>query len=98
MTKFSSGLERSDINNEWLEANGLGGFASSTVAGLNTRRYHGLLVAATEPPVGRCVLLSKLEEVLLIGDQRFELSCNQYPGVIHPQGYQFLTNFRLDPF
>ncbi|MFL6332489.1 MAG: amylo-alpha-1,6-glucosidase [Pyrinomonadaceae bacterium] len=83
---------------EWLETNGLGGFASSTVAGLNTRRYHGLLVAATRPPVGRSVLLSKLEETLVVGGRRCELSANQYPGVIHPQGYQFLNGFRLDPF
>ena len=51
---------------EWLETNGLGGFASSTVDGLNTRRYHGLLVAALQPPVGRSVLLSKLEEILVV--------------------------------
>ena len=49
---------------EWLETNGIGGFASSTITGLNTRRYHGLLVAATKPPVGRVVMLSKLEETL----------------------------------
>ena len=54
---------------EWLETNGLGGFASSTITGLNTRRYHGLLVAATKPPVGRVVLLSKLEETLFIDGQ-----------------------------
>ena len=83
---------------EWLETNGLGGFASSTIVGLNTRRYHGLLTAATKPPVGRVVMLSKLEEVLIINGRRYELSANQYPGVIHPQGYQFQTNFRLDPF
>ena len=83
---------------EWLETNGLGGFASSTVAGLNTRRYHGLLVAATRPPVGRTVLLSKLEEALVVGGRRYELSANQYPGVVHPQGHQFLSRFRLDPF
>src|ERR1700683_2711980 len=47
---------------EWLETNGLGGFASSTITGLNTRRYHGLLTAATKPPVGRIVMLSKVEE------------------------------------
>src|SRR6266545_6242603 len=47
---------------EWLETNGLGGFASSTILGLNTRRYHALLTAATKPPVGRLVLLAKLEE------------------------------------
>src|SRR5262245_22946837 len=83
---------------EWLETNGLGGFASSTITGLNTRRYHGLLVAATEPPTGRMVLLSKLEETLVIDGRRYDLSANRYPGVIHPQGYQYLKEFRLDPF
>jgi predicted glycogen debranching enzyme len=83
---------------EWLETNGIGGFASSTIAGLNTRRYHGLLTAATKPPVGRLLLLSKLEETLVIGDQRFELSANQYPGAVHPKGYRYLKRFRLDPF
>ena len=83
---------------EWLETNGLGGFASSTIIGLNTRRYHALLTAATKPPVGRVVLLSKLEETLVINGDRFDLSANQYPGVVHPQGFQFLTEFRLDPF
>jgi predicted glycogen debranching enzyme len=83
---------------EWLETNGLGGFASSTIAGMNTRRYHGLLIAATAPPAGRMVLLSKLEETLVIDDQRFELAVNQYPGVVHPQGHRFLISFRLDPF
>jgi predicted glycogen debranching enzyme len=83
---------------EWLETNGLGGFASSTVAGLNTRRYHGLLVAATRPPVGRAVLLSKLEETLVVGGCRYELSANRYSGVVHPQGHKLLSRFRLDPF
>jgi predicted glycogen debranching enzyme len=86
------------LRREWLETNGLGGFASSTITGLNTRRYHGLLVAATKPPVGREVLLSKLEETLLIDGQWFDLSCNRYPGVVHPQGFRYITNFRLDPF
>jgi predicted glycogen debranching enzyme len=86
------------LRREWLETNGLGGFASSTITGLNTRRYHGLLVAATKPPVGREVLLSKLEETLLIDGKPFDLSCNRYPGVVHPQGFRYLTNFRLDPF
>ena len=83
---------------EWLETNGLGGFASSTIIGLNARRYHGLLVAATKPPVGRLVLLSKLEETLMIDGRRFDLSANRYPGVIHPQGFHYLKQFRLDPF
>ena len=86
------------LRREWLETNGLGGFASSTITGLNTRRYHGLLVAATKPPVGREVLLSKLEETLLIDGRPFELSANRYPGVVHPQGFRYLTQFRLDPF
>ncbi|HSE18789.1 MAG TPA: amylo-alpha-1,6-glucosidase [Pyrinomonadaceae bacterium] len=83
---------------EWLETNGIGGFSSSTVTGLNTRRYHGLLTAATKPPVGRIVLLSKLEETLVLDGRRYELSANQYPGVIHPQGFNYQTGFRLDPF
>jgi predicted glycogen debranching enzyme len=85
-------------NREWLETNGLGGFASSTITGLNTRRYHGLLIAATKPPVGRLLLLSKLEETLVIDGQRFDLSVNQYPGALHPNGYQYLKRFRCDPF
>ena len=83
---------------EWLETNGIGGFASSTIIGLNTRRYHGLLVAATKPPVGRVVMLSKLEETLFVDGQGFELSANRYPGVVHPQGFRYLKQFRLDPF
>ena len=83
---------------EWLETNGIGGFASSTIVGLNTRRYHGLLVASLKPPVQRFVLLSKVEETLLVEGQRFELSANRYPGVIHPEGFQYLKQFRLNPF
>jgi len=83
---------------EWLETNGLGGFASSTIMGLNTRRYHALLTVATKPPVGRVVMLSKLEETLVIHGDRFELGANQYPGVVHPRGFEFLASFRLDPF
>ena len=86
------------LRREWLETNGLGGFASSTIVGLNTRRYHGLLVAATKPPVGRIVMLSKLEETLFIDGRPFDLSANRYPGVVHPQGFKYITQFRLDPF
>lgn len=101
MIRFDQEVSRNlevSLQREWLETNGLGGFASSTIIGLNTRRYHGLLVAATRPPVGRLVLLSKLEETIIIDGLRYELSANQYPGAIHPQGFQFLTQFRLDPF
>jgi predicted glycogen debranching enzyme len=83
---------------EWLETNGLGGFSSSTIVGLNTRRYHGLLTAATKPPVGRLVLLSKIEETLLIDGRHYDLSANQYPGAVYPEGHRYLREFRLDPF
>jgi predicted glycogen debranching enzyme len=86
------------FSREWLETNGLGGYASTTIIGLNTRRYHGLLVAATKPPVGRLVLLSKVEETLFIGWNRFDLSTNRYPGVVHPQGFRYLKQFRIDLF
>src|SRR3989442_13871883 len=86
------------LRREWLETNGLGGFASSTIVGLNTRRYHGLLVATLRPPVERFVLLSKLEETLFIDGQPFDLSANRYPGTVHPQGFRYLKQFRLDPF
>ena len=88
----------SAISREWLETNGIGGFSSSTIVGLNTRRYHGLLTAATKPPVGRFVLLSKLEETLVIDGRRYDLSANQYPDAIHPRGFDHQTSFRLDPF
>src|SRR5256885_12656688 len=80
---------------EWLETNGAGGFAMGTVAGANTRRYHGLLVASLRPPVERHVLLSRLEEVV---EPDLQLATNAYPDAIHPQGYRNLIEFRLDPF
>jgi predicted glycogen debranching enzyme len=83
---------------EWLETNGVGGFASSTIAGINTRRYHALLTAATKPPVGRMVLLSKLDEVLVVNGTPYELSANRYSGAIHPRGFLYLKHFRVDPF
>lgn len=86
------------VSREWLETNGIGGFASSTISGANTRRYHGLLVAATRPPLGRMVLLSKFEEKLTIDEKSFELSANQYPDNVHPKGFQYLKDFRLEPF
>ena len=95
--EVSSDLDRS-LKREWIETNGLGGFASSTIVGCNTRRYHGLLTAATKPPVGRLVLLSKLEETLILDGRRFDLSVNRYPGAVYPEGHRYLTRFRLDPF
>jgi len=78
---------------EWLTTNSIGGYASGTIAGANTRRYHGLLVASLDSTAERHVALSKLEESIIAGEERFELSCNQYPGAVHPQGYRFLQSF-----
>ncbi|MEJ0029037.1 MAG: glycogen debranching enzyme N-terminal domain-containing protein [Bacteroidota bacterium] len=96
-----SGFKKSQLkeydfvsNLEWLETNGVGGYSSGTVAGSNTRRYHGVLVAATQPPVGRMVVLSKLEETIVTKDKRFELSANQYPGAIHPEGLRVSREFQ----
>ncbi len=82
---------------EWLETNGIGGYASSTITGANTRRYHGLLMAATKPPLGRILTLSKLEESLSVGEDQFPLSTNFYPNAIYPEGYKNLVRFDLTP-
>ncbi|MEP7011074.1 MAG: amylo-alpha-1,6-glucosidase [Acidobacteriota bacterium] len=83
---------------EWLEGNGLGGWASSTVSGAHTRRYHGLLVAATEPPVGRKVLLSRLDETVEANGASVDLGANRFPGAIHPRGFEHLAEFRQGLF
>ncbi len=86
------------IQREWLETNGLGGWASSTIIGAHTRRYHGLLVAARRPPVGRVVLLSKLDETIEFDKDRFELGTNLFPGAVHPEGYRYLQAFLKNLF
>lgn len=83
---------------EWLETNGLGGWAASTISGAHSRRYHGLLVAALDPPVGRVVLLSRLDETLIVRGQRHELSTNRYPGAVHPRGFDYLEQVERDLF
>ncbi|MCY3871694.1 MAG: glycogen debranching enzyme N-terminal domain-containing protein [Gemmatimonadetes bacterium] len=87
------------MGREWLETNGLGGFACSTIIGMNTRRYHGLLIPAQNESHDRFVALSKFEETLIVPDMgTFELSSNCYAGDIHPHGYRHLEHVRLDPF
>jgi predicted glycogen debranching enzyme len=83
---------------EWLETNGCGGFASGTVAGANTRRYHGLLVVATSPEYRRYVLVNHLEEWLHLEGRAVSISTNLYPGVIHPQGYSHCISFSSTPW
>ena len=81
---------------EWLVTNGIGGYASSTVTGTNTRRYHGLLVAATTPPAGRRVVLANMVEELLIGDEVRGLSTAEFEGgALDPQGWKFVSSIRL---
>jgi predicted glycogen debranching enzyme len=82
---------------EWLCANGLGGFASGTVAGLATRRYHGLLVAALAPPVGRTVVVGGLDERVVYGDRTYALATSRWAdGTIAPDGYRLIERFHLD--
>jgi len=84
------------LRREWLVTNGLGGYASGTLAGIATRRYHGLLVAALAPPGGRTVLVGGAVECAVYGGQRFPLSTHQYAdGTIDPHGYRYLQAFAL---
>lgn len=82
---------------EWLVTNGLGGYASSTLAGANSRRYHGLLIAAFNPPTERKVLVSKIEEAIYTESEVYELSANLYNSVVHPQGWKYLVSFERIP-
>ncbi len=86
------------IDKEWLLTNGIGGYASSTISGLNTRKYHGLLIAAVNPPSERFVLLSKLEEVIEVDQIQVPFNTNQYPNSIHPTGFKKLKSFSVNPF
>src|SRR5882724_9256020 len=82
---------------EWLVTNGIGGFASGTIAGSATRRYHGLLVAALNPPGGRTSLAGGLDEVLTLDGQTYPLATHRWAsGAVAPQGYLYIQNFRLD--
>jgi predicted glycogen debranching enzyme len=85
------------VRREWLVTNGLGGFASGTIAGANSRRYHGLLVASLRPPLERTLMVAKLDAVATYRGRRYELSTNEYgDGTIAPRGYVLLDSFRLE--
>ncbi|MDY7109402.1 MAG: amylo-alpha-1,6-glucosidase [Planctomycetota bacterium] len=83
------------LTTEWLLTDGLGGFAMGTALGANTRRYHGLLIAATNPPLGRIVALHSVIEQLVIAGETIDLSTQQFgeEGTLHPQGWRHLTEF-----
>ena len=78
------------MSKEWLITNGLGGYASTTVLGINTRKYHGLLVAALHPPGDRTVCLSKLDEDVIVGNDVYRLGANEFHDAIYPQGYKLI--------
>ncbi|AUT03159.1 glycogen debranching protein [Nostoc sp. CENA543] len=81
---------------EWLVTNGIGGYASGTVAGLLTRRYHGLLVAALQPPLGRTLLLAKLDEIVTYNSCFYPLNTNRWSdGIVSPHGYRHIERFTL---
>jgi predicted glycogen debranching enzyme len=84
---------------EWLEADGLGGFASGTVSGIRTRRYHALLLTATKPPAGRLVLVNGLDASVETSNGSYALSSQLYPPeVVHPDGLRRITNFAWEPW
>ena len=83
---------------EWLLTNGTGSFASGTVAGVPTRRYHALLTAALRPPVGRMTMLAHVHETVTIGGVAYDLHTGRYAdGTLRPQGWRYLTGFEDDP-
>ena len=82
---------------EWLVTNGIGGYASGTIAGVLTRHYHGLLVGALKPPVARTLLLTKLDEIVNYNGQLYDLSTNLWAdGTVAPQGYLNIESFYLE--
>jgi predicted glycogen debranching enzyme len=84
---------------EWLEADGLGGFASGTVSGIRTRRYHGLLIPATTPPAGRTVLVNGFEAWVEVSGETIPISSQRYaPDVLYPNGTNRLASFLFDPW
>jgi predicted glycogen debranching enzyme len=92
-------FKTSKSSNEWLEADGLGGFASGTASGLRTRRYHALLNHAATPPTGRRVLVAALEAWLDTAAGSFALSSHAYlPDAIHPDGVDHLVAFTHEPW
>src|SRR5215475_8373995 len=84
---------------EWLEADGLGGFASGTASGIRTRRYHALLLTATTPPAGRMVLVNGFDAWVETPRGTFAISSQRYgPDVIHPDGASRLVSFEFEPW
>src|SRR5579863_608055 len=89
-------LETAD-GREWLVTNGIGGFASGTISGNSTRRYHGLLIAALHPPLGRMQLVAGVDEIVRYAGTEYELSTHQWmSGAVEPKGFLNIESFRLE--
>ncbi len=86
---------RKSLRKEWLETNGLGGYASSSLVCCNTRKYHGLLAVQEASPPGRFVLLSTLEESIIVNDKEASFSCRKHPDVYYPRGHEYLHEVSL---
>ena len=97
---MNSEFEISNLQSqEWLETDGLGGFASGTVSGIRTRRYHALLLTATTPPTGRVVLVNGFEAWIETPRGKFSLTSQRYaPDVVHPNGANHIENFVAEPW
>jgi predicted glycogen debranching enzyme len=94
--RHTTGSLEAAVSREWLVTDGLGGYAMGTVAGLATRRYHGLLIVATAPPIGRRLGLARLDPVLVLGDRRVPLATHEWAdGAVAPAGHVHLDSFRL---
>ena len=94
VTKENLSLEKA-IEREWIITNGLGGYASSTILGINTRKYHGLLVAPLMPPAGRYLILSKLDESITLGDNNYTFYSNIGKNYIS-KGYKYQISFEKE--
>jgi len=87
------------MQDEWLEADGLGGFASGTVSGIRTRRYHALLLTATKPPAGRIVLVNGFDAAVETASGTCSLSSQLYPpNIVHPDGASHIVEFNSAPW
>src|ERR1700687_3978253 len=94
--EFCGNLEMAE-SREWLVTNGIGGYASGTIAGGMSRRYHGLLIAALQPPVGRTYLGARLDEIVRYGGGEFALATHRWAsGSVEPRGFRYIENFRLE--
>jgi predicted glycogen debranching enzyme len=85
------------ISKEWIVTNGIGGYASSSITGSNTRRYHGLLISSVNPPLERMLMVSKVEERIIFSNREIKLSTNQYGEKYYPEGYKHIQNFERKP-